>query len=189
MQRTLVQVELSKHLMQSQDARKRFPRAVDALKSDDGQGALRGLIYKVCSNYRRRLRHKKRDPSNAAVEVLTQGGALPKSGPRLGSNLLCIVRPDGAIRAVCSLCELVPSWPEIVSGGGDTGALLDALSIEPLLCMLEKNHGYRRHGQRLGWVNYNSQGGPDTLIVGNDRQFRAAVAGSLKRYSIYFKII
>jgi hypothetical protein len=87
-QRTLVQAELSKHLMQSQDARKRFPRAVDALKSDDGQEALRELMYKVCSNYRRRLRHKKRDPSNAAVEVLTQRGALPKSGPRLGSNLL-----------------------------------------------------------------------------------------------------
>jgi hypothetical protein len=69
------------------------------------------------------------------------------------------VRLDGAVRAVCSLCELVPSWPEIVSGGGDTGALLDALSIEPLLCILEKNHGYRLDGQRLGWVNYDSQGG------------------------------
>ena len=148
---------------------------VDALKD-----ALRESIYKICSNHRRRLRNKERNPSKA-IEMSKEGGTTslprdhvhidsrnsegsggrpsrpPRMGPRLGSNLLCIVRPDGAVRGVCNLYELAPSWTEdLDGGGGDTEAFVNALSIEPLLCILEKDHSYRRHDQRLGFVNYRT---------------------------------
>jgi hypothetical protein len=187
---------------------------VDALKSNAGQDALREFIYKICSNHRRRLRNLKERNPPKAIEMPKEGGTTslhrdhvhidsrnsegsggrpsrpPRMGPHLGSNLLCIVRPDGAVRGVCNLYEPAPSWTEDFDGSGDTEAFVNALSIEPLLCVLEKDHSYRRHDQRLGFVNYrNSQGGPDTLTVSNDRQFGAAVGSSLKRYSIDFKTI
>ena len=201
-QRTAIRKELSNYLVQLVAAR--TPRVADALRSSAGQEALRKLIYQACLNYLRQRQRSK------AFDLATKGGisrshpyqvhtdsnvkegsgsAPPRSGPRLGPNLLCVERPDGAVRAICSLSELAPSWPEIHSGGGGTEALLNALSLPTLLCILEKDHSYRPCGHRLGIVSYDSQKGANTLILKNERQFRAAIGGLLDHYSIDFKII
>jgi hypothetical protein len=197
--RTRVQEQLSAHLVQSQKARKEFPKLVDALRSTAGQEALQELIYKACSNYRRRLRNKQRGPAKA-LEVAMEGGSsrpltdhvqpdsrstegsgsVPSdSDRRLSMAVLSVVRPNGVDCVLGALHDIAPSWWEVPRSAGDTSAVIKGLSFETLLCILEKDHSYRRNVDRLGCVDSRSQGRKGILLVEDDLQLRAVVTRML----------
>jgi hypothetical protein len=194
-ERTRLQEQLSAHLMQSQKARKEFPKLVDALRSTAGQEALQELMYKVCSNYRRRLRNKKRGPAKA-LEVAMEGESSHPHGDhvqpdsrstegsdsvpsdsdrRLAMAILSVVRPNGVDCVLGALHDIAPSWWEVPRSAGDTSAVIKGPSFETLLCILEKDHGYRRDVDRLGCVDFKSQGSKGILLVEDDLQLRAVV--------------
>jgi hypothetical protein len=87
---------------------------------------------------------------------------------------VCLVQANGAIRVICSVCELAPSRPEIRRGDGGFHALLKELSLESLLCILGTDHGYRRGFHRPGFVDYDPQRVADISIMATDTQFGAA---------------
>jgi hypothetical protein len=188
------------------ELRDEFPRLVDALKITAGQDALQELIYKICSNYRRRLRNKQRNPSKA-VEISKRGGIscphrdhvhidsrstetsglVPSASKEdLPWSLLSVIRPNGVVYVLCALHDLAPSWSE---SDGDISALIDGLSFETLLGFLEKDHSYRRGVDRLACVDFKSKERRGMLMVEDESQLRAVVTRMLPYSSMIFQII
>ena len=217
-ERTRLQEQLSAHLMPSQKARKDFPKLVDALRSTAGQEALQELIYKVCSNYRRRLRRKQRDAPDDAVEVPTRCAG----SRRYRDNVLACAdsrnsesighvhtdsRSSESIDGAKPRRGLGSNLVCLVRSDGTTRVICSVCELAPSWPAIRSGNGGplalvkglslelllcklgKNTVHQLGWIDHNPQRVADTQIVETDRQLGTVVYPSLKDCSIDFKII
>lgn len=105
----------------------------------------------------------------------------------LDQFLLLAARPNGAVKALCRLSELAPTWPGIRMGDGIS---VDELDFERFVSILEVDHAYVHGVDWLEWRDKAADEDVGVVVVKNARQWKAVVAHGLKRLqSMLFRIV
>lgn len=191
--------------MENIDTRQRFPATTDTVRTANGQAALGRLVYKICSNFRRRTKQQQSlstdgtspTSSDGTGHLLEPPGAFWRClqdshsknhhpsgdillGASIGQSMLSVTRSDGRLKILCRLCEVARGWPDTVLGECNS---VDDLDFERLLDILESDHGFRRGKDQLGWTENATEKGEMPRLIENARQWKAVLSHMLQRAS------
>lgn len=181
----------------------RFPETMRKLKEKEGSQAFRYLIYKICSNYRRRTRKGPTNdsmcPSDADsneteekdVNTASRQAPVPPVLPTHPSSstpardqwqaVVSLKYGDGPqdYEIVARLCDLAQKSETGRSAGH---SYVDTLDYNSMLRAAARGNRFRRNQDKLAWERQDDKDStPRIITIHDERQWRAVLSDMLRR--------